>query len=205
LSLGGASVGQRIDHVARAGANSPPSITEGNVAPIPMAIPNFIAGTPSDGESAARHDAGHHQQSAPFGLFQPIYPAAYIEKITKFRHPARFPDWRPDQRARARHGPHHAPRRRPAARRIPAVDVFAEQPDSPRSSTSRRPTTGGRIAHIISDNIYERADGEKGYFDTRIVFIDETGGKEPAAVKRLAIMDQDGANVRYLTRAKTLC
>ncbi len=55
-----------------------------------------------------------------------------------------------------------------------------------------------RIAHIISDSIYERLTGEKGYFDSRIVYISESG---PATkrVKRLAIMDQDGENHRFLT------
>jgi TolB protein len=56
-----------------------------------------------------------------------------------------------------------------------------------------------RVAHIISDAIYERLTGEKGYFDTRIVFVAESGPRENRT-KRLAIMDQDGANVRYLTK-----
>ena len=60
-----------------------------------------------------------------------------------------------------------------------------------------------RIAHIISDAIYERLTGEKGYFDSRVVFVDESGPKD-RRVKRLAIMDQDGANVRYLTRGDDL-
>ena len=60
-----------------------------------------------------------------------------------------------------------------------------------------------RIAHIISDAIYERLTGEKGYFDSRIVFVDETGPKE-RRIKRLAMMDQDGAGVRYLTRGDDL-
>jgi TolB protein len=60
-----------------------------------------------------------------------------------------------------------------------------------------------RIAHIISDQIYERMTGEKGYFDTRIVFVDESGPSE-RRVKKLALMDQDGANVRYLTRGAEL-
>jgi len=55
-----------------------------------------------------------------------------------------------------------------------------------------------RIAHIISDSIFERLTGEKGYFDTRIVYIAESGGMKNR-VKRLAIMDQDGENHRYLT------
>src|ERR1041384_524209 len=60
-----------------------------------------------------------------------------------------------------------------------------------------------RIAHIISDQIYQTLTGEKGYFDSRIVFVDETGPKD-RRVKRLAIMDQDGFGVRYLTRGDDL-
>jgi len=51
--------------------------------------------------------------------------------------------------------------------------------------------------------VYERLTGEKGYFDTRVVFVDETGPKD-RRVKRLAIMDQDGANVGYITRGDDL-
>ena len=59
------------------------------------------------------------------------------------------------------------------------------------------------MAHIIADAIYERLTGEKGYFDSRVVFVDESGNKAKRT-KRLAIMDQDGANVRYLTNGDDL-
>jgi len=59
-------------------------------------------------------------------------------------------------------------------------------------------TNWRRIAHIISDVIYERLLGEKGYFDTRIAYIAGTGPRD-RRIKRLAIMDQDSANNRYLT------
>lgn len=65
------------------------------------------------------------------------------------------------------------------------------------------PNNSRRVAHIISDAIFTRITGEGGFFDTRIVFVDETGPKERRR-KRLAIMDQDGANVRYLTRGDDL-
>ena len=55
-----------------------------------------------------------------------------------------------------------------------------------------------RIAHIIADVIYERLLGEKGYFDTRIVYIAATGPRD-RRTKRLAIMDQDSENNRFLT------
>ena len=60
------------------------------------------------------------------------------------------------------------------------------------------PNNARRVAHIVSDAIFARITGEKGFFDSRVVFIDESGPKERRA-KRLAIMDQDGANVRYLS------
>jgi TolB protein len=60
-----------------------------------------------------------------------------------------------------------------------------------------------RIGHIIADQVYQRLTGEKGYFDTRVVFIDETGPKDKR-VKRLAIMDQDGKNLRLLSNGREL-
>ena len=60
-----------------------------------------------------------------------------------------------------------------------------------------------RVAHLLSDAVFSRITGEKGFFDTRIVFVDETGSKDKRR-KRLAMMDQDGANVRYLTRGDEL-
>lgn len=60
-----------------------------------------------------------------------------------------------------------------------------------------------RVAHIVSDQVFKRATGEKGFFDSRVVFIDETGPKEQRR-KRLAMMDQDGGNVTYLSRGDDL-
>ncbi len=70
-----------------------------------------------------------------------------------------------------------------------------------RFSTAER--NWRRIGHMIADSVYERLTGEKGYFDTRVVFVDETGPKEHR-IKRLAIMDQDGANIRLLTQGNEL-
>ena len=81
-------------------------------------------------------------------------------------------------------------------------DVFAGQQQAGQQYFTT-PENWRRIGHIISDAIYERLTGEKGYFDTRVVFVDESGPKD-RRVKRLAIMDQDGANVRYLTRGEDL-
>ncbi len=62
---------------------------------------------------------------------------------------------------------------------------------------------GRRVAHLIADATFSRITGEKGFFDSRVVFVDETGSKEKRR-KRLAVMDMDGANVRYLTTGEKL-
>ena len=60
-----------------------------------------------------------------------------------------------------------------------------------------------RIAHIVADAVFTRVTGEKGFFDSRVVFVDETGSAENRK-KRLAVMDQDGFNVKFLTRGEDL-
>jgi TolB protein len=177
-------------------------ITEGNFQPLPIAIPKFFTAGQDDGEAAnavTQIVTANLQRS---GLFAPIDPTAYIERIASVDAVPRFPDWR-NINAQAlvtgRIG-------RQADGRLQAEfrlwDVLAgQQLDGKQYLTT--PDNWRRIAHIISDAIYERLTGEGGYFDSRVVFVDETGPPD-RRVKRLAIMDQDGANVRYLTRGDDL-
>ena len=65
------------------------------------------------------------------------------------------------------------------------------------------PSNARRVAHIVADAVFTRVTGEKGFLDSRVVFVDETGSAEKRK-KRLAIMDQDGFNVKYLTRGEDL-
>ncbi len=65
------------------------------------------------------------------------------------------------------------------------------------------PNNWRRVGHIITDKVYERLTGEKGYFDTRIIYVAEEGPKTQR-VKKLAIMDQDGANNKFLTLGNEL-
>jgi TolB protein len=81
-------------------------------------------------------------------------------------------------------------------------DVFGET-QLTGSALSTRPGNWRRIAHIIADAIYKRITGEDGYFDTRVVYVAEHGPKN-RRIKRLAIMDQDGANHRFLTGGNQL-
>jgi TolB protein len=177
-------------------------VTQGNVQPLPVALPDFVSGSPADGEQAravSQIIAGDLKRS---GLFAPIDPSAFIEKITTIDSVPRFPDWR----AINAQGLVTGRITRQSDGRLKTEfrlwDVFGGvQLMGQQYFTS--PDNFRRIAHIIADAIYERLTGEKGYFDTRIVFVDETGPKD-RRIKRLALMDQDGASVRYLTRGDEL-
>jgi TolB protein len=186
----------------RAAAATRLDITQANIQPLPIALPDFIGGSPGDQESARGVNQVITANLRRSGLFAPIDPAAYIEKIANIDAVPRFEDWRVINAQALVTGrlTRQGDGRLKAEFRL--WDAFAGQQLLGQQYFTT-PDNWRRISHIISDAIYERLTGEKGYFDTRIVFIDETGPKE-RRVKRLAIMDQDGAGVRYLTRGDEL-
>ena len=177
-------------------------VDQGNFQPIPIAIPNFVPGTQGDGDVSAGIAQVITNNLRRSGLFNPIDQAAYIERISNIDVPPQFQNWRSinAQALVTGRATRQGDGRLKAEFRLWDVPQ-AQQLAGQQYFTS--PESWRRIAHIISDQIYERLTGEKGYFDSRVVFVDETGPKE-RRVKRLAMMDQDGANVRYLTRGADL-
>ncbi len=177
-------------------------ITRGNLKPIPIAIPTFNGDSLNDqklGNDIAGVVIADLERS---GLFKLVDPAAYIERITNLSQAPRFGDWRTIKAEALLVGriTHEASGRLKAEFRL--WDIFAgRQLAGQQFFTNSR--NWRRVGHLIADAVYERLTGEKGYFDTRIVFVDETGPKN-ARVKRLAIMDQDGHNVRMLTNGQAL-
>ena len=172
-------------------------IRRGQVRAIPIAIAEFAG--PGIGQETAQIVAADLERS---GLFKPINPAAFIDRMASVDAPPRFQDWKVinaqalvvgrvtdtgDGRLRGEYR---------------LWDVFSARQIA--GEQFLLPTNASRrLAHIIADAVYERLTGEKGYFDSRIVFVDETGPKDKR-VKRLAIMDQDGANLRLLTQGREL-
>src|SRR5215468_6639265 len=69
-------------------------LNEGNIQPIPIALPDFLAGSPADGEAARSISQIITGNLTRSGLFAPIDRAAFIEKITNTDVAPRFPDWR---------------------------------------------------------------------------------------------------------------
>ncbi|MEO8668882.1 MAG: Tol-Pal system beta propeller repeat protein TolB [Bauldia sp.] len=176
-------------------------VTGGTVQPLPIAIPAFAAGGADSqlGADVAQVITADLKRS---GLFAPLDPSTFSAAASAPDQTPRFGDWRILNAQALVTGAiaRQADGRLRAEFRL--WDIFAgQQMTGQQFFTS--PDNWRRVAHIIADAIYERLTGEKGYFDTRIVFVDETGPKDKR-VKRLAIMDQDGANVRYLTRGNDL-
>src|SRR4051794_34475323 len=198
--IGGAAASLLLPRLSRAQTRL--DITQGNVAPLPIAIPNFVAGTPADGEVGVGVTQVITNNLKRSGLFAPIDQAAFIEKISNIDAAPQFASWKTINAQALVTGrmTRQGDGRLMAQFRLWDVNT-TQQLTGSQYSTS--PEYWRRIAHIISDQIYERLTGEKGYFDSRIVFVDESGAKE-RRVKRLALMDQDGANVRYLTRGADL-
>lgn len=176
-------------------------VTQGQIEPLPIALPSFSAegGDPKLSADMTSVIAADLKRS---GLFNPLDPASFIQKNMSVNSTPRFGDWRTigSQALVSGSVTKQSDGRLRAEFRL--WDVFAsEQILGQQFYTT--PENWRRLAHIIADAIYERLTGEKGYFDTRIVFVDETGPKDKR-IKRLAIMDQDGANTRYLTRGDDL-
>jgi len=172
---------------------------QGTVAPIPIAIPSFTGDDAQLANDVAHVIAADLERS---GLFQPLDPASYLEQIRDMNTLPRFPDWRQIGAEALTVG-----RVSRAADGRLTSEFRLWDVTSGKQLAGQRFTTNAqnwrRVGHLVADQVYERLTGEKGYFDTRVVYVDETGPKAKR-VKRLAIMDQDGANVRLLTQGQEL-
>ena len=164
-------------------------ITRARTEPIPIAVPDF-AGT-GDAQRLGRDIAGvvlNNLRSS--GLFRPVERAAFIQTPEAAAQAPRFQDWRVigAQALTTGRADLSGDRLRVEFR---LWDVLPEQQLQGTAFTAP-PANWRRIAHLISDVIYERLLGEKGYFDTRVAYIAESGPRDRRN-RRLAIMDQDGA------------
>jgi TolB protein len=172
-------------------------ITQGQIQPMPIAVTDFVG----DSEVAREISNVVEADLRRSGLFLPIDKAAFIEQVVNIDQPPRFGDWRIINAQSLVTG--RVMRTGSGIRaEFRLWDVFGGQ-QMTGAQFSAGADNWRRVAHKIADAIYERIIGEKGYFDTRVVFIEESGPKNQR-VKKLAIMDQDGYGTRYLSRGDDL-
>jgi len=173
-------------------------VTQGVVQPMPIAIPDFLGGAPAGTQIAGVVRADLERS----GLFKPLDPKSFVEQIKDINTPPAFNNWRVINAQGLVTG--QALMQADGRLRVDfrLWDIYGES-QMVGLQYFTTPENWRRIAHLISDAIYQRITGEKGYFDTRIVFISEFG---PALgrKKRLAVMDEDGANPTFLTKGDYL-
>jgi TolB protein len=188
--------------VGRASAQLRVDITQGTIQPMPIAIPPFVGAAGSVDELSQNVAQVLTADLKRSGLFAPADPSAFIEPVVPPSATPNFVNWRPLNVQALVSGSVTTTGDGRIMAEYRLWDVVSGQYLVGKQFYAT-PDSWRRLAHIIADSVYERLTGEKGYFDTRIAFVDETGGKAQR-VKRLAIMDQDGANVRYLTGGEDL-
>jgi TolB protein len=183
-------------------------ITRGNLDPLPIAVsPLHVDPQSENYQDVKIKDLGDLISSVveknfrSTGLFNPLNKDAFVQKPDIAHLKPRFEDWSlitaqalvtgklllKDEKLKIE---------------FRLWDVAANKEMIALAFTTT-PSNWRRVAHIISDKIYERLTGESGYFDTRIIYVSETGPKTQR-VKKLAIMDQDGENTKYLTLGNEL-
>ncbi len=194
-----AAVFAALGAVRPAGAVLELDITQGQIKPIPIAIPVFAA-PGGDAQIAAEMTAVITNDLVRSGLFIPL-DATRLPVPASSAVPS-FAEWRAiDAQALVVGAVGREPDGRLRAE-FRLWDVITGQQATGQQYFAG-PENWRKVAHIIADAIYERLTGEKGYFNTQVVFVDESGPKD-RRIKRLAVMDQDGANVRYLTEGNSL-
>ena len=185
-------------------------ITRGNLDPLPIAVsPLHIESGSRDvqqgekiikniGEEISKVVEVNFRRS---GLFNPLKKESFVQNPDIAHIKPRFEDWRLIKAQALVTGKVKVTEDKLRVEFRLWDTVAAKEMIALAFSTT--PNNWRRVAHIISDKVYQRLTGETGYFDTRIIYVAESGPKTQR-YKKLAIMDQDGANVKYLTLGNEL-
>ena len=183
-------------------------ITRGNLDPLPIAVSPLHVDIKSEEFKDLRiKDLGENiskiieRNFRSTGLFNPLKKDAFVQKPDIAHLKPRFEDWRLIK-AQALVTGKLLVKDEKLKVEFRLWDLTAAKEMTALAFTTT-PSNWRRVAHIISDKIYERLTGEEGYFDTRIIYVAESGPKNQR-VKKLAIMDQDGYNTKYLTLGNEL-
>ncbi len=177
-------------------------ITEGVIEPLPFAAPGFIAENAAAQQAAqaiAQVIAGDLNGT---GLFREIPREAHISTLTSFDAPVAFADWKAINAQALVTGSARVEGDQLVVK-FRVYDVFADTQLGDGLQFVGTVGSWRRMAHKVADIVYSRITGEGGYFDSRVVFVSESGPKNNRQ-KRVAIMDYDGANIQFLTDASSI-
>ena len=172
-------------------------INSGQVEPLPIAIANFTGEDGGSSEIGMQISTVVSNNLVGSGQFKAIESAAFIAPPTNPSVRPNFTDWTPLGIKALITGSVKKIDNQQIEVEFRLWDVIAET-DLIGLRLSVNSSAWRRVAHIISDEIFERLSGDSGYFDTRIVYVAESGPQNKR-IKRLAIMDQDGENHQFLT------
>ncbi|WP_439534317.1 Tol-Pal system beta propeller repeat protein TolB [Polymorphobacter sp.] len=184
-------------------------INSGISQPLPVAIPDFPAVAEATTAAGSTTELGKRMAEVisndlrSSGLFRPVSPAAFTTVVTvpDVTRP-RYESWRTVAAQALVTGSVTANPDGTILLACYAYDVFAGE-ELTRQGFVTTAAGWRRAAHKCADLVYSRLTGEGGYFDSRVVYISETGPRSKR-IKRLAVMDQDGAGHRFLTSGQNL-
>lgn len=178
-------------------------ITEGVIEPVPIVVAPFIAENAAAADYAQQITAVVSADLTGTGLFRDIPQSAYISQISGFDDPVQYADWKAINAEALIVGAVTLTSDNRLIVKFRLFDIFSGTALGDGLQFAGQTGAWRRVAHKVSDQVYTRITGEGGYFDSRVVYVEETGPKD-ARQKRLAIMDYDGANVQYLTDASSI-
>ena len=176
--------------------------------PMPIAVPEMIGSNSNIFNKIIGTNYGDKVREVMVadlersGLFNILPEKSYIEKMTNINYVPSFVDW---NAIKAQVLVQSKIMELPGDKLqvdFRLWDVVTEKEMLGKTFSTTK-NNWRRLAHVVADAIYERLTGEKGYFNTRIVYVSEVG-LATRRVKRLAIMDQDGENHRFLTDGRNL-
>ncbi len=172
------------------------TLTQGSVKPTPIAVTELYSKNSQLDKVGKNISTVISDNLERSGLFLPIDKRSFIQDNESLSNKPRFEDWKLIKAQHLVSGKISSNNGKISVE-FRLYDVFQQkQIVGKKYETSEK--NWRRVAHIISDSIFKNITGEGGYFDTRIVYVAETGPKENKQ-KRLAIMDQDQSNHRFLT------
>lgn len=184
-------------------------INSGIAQPLPIAVPAFATAAPQPTEAGTTAELGQRVAQVisndlkSSGLFRPIDPAAFTTTVSVADTVRpQFANWRTVAAQALVTGTVTANPDGTITVGCYAYDVFSAE-ELARQGFVTTAAGWRRAAHKCADLVYSRLTGEGGYFDSRIVYVSETGPKTKR-IKRLAVMDQDGAGHRFLTSGQNL-